>query len=143
MRRKPTLSYLTMAVLALSLCCGCDAAEVRVSGTQDHIVIQANDSTILEILAALRSTFDLKVTFMGTTARTFTGAYSGSARQVLLRLLAGEDYLISSDSEGISIVLIGKSAGDNTARWSSLPPTVPSARPDAPRQQPSGGAIVK
>jgi hypothetical protein len=103
--------------------------------------MQTDDATIPEILAALRSTFDLEVKLMGTTARTFTGAYSGSVRQVLSRLLAGEDYILSSDSEGMSIVLISKSAGDNAARWSGLPPAAPGARPNAPGQPP-GGAIV-
>jgi hypothetical protein len=143
MRRRPILPRLAAAVLlALCLGGGRSAAEVRLSGTQERIVIQANGATIAEILAALRSAFDLEVKLKGATARTFTGEYSGSVRQVLLRLLAGEDYILRSDSEGMSIVLIGKSAADNAAKWSGLPPPAPGSRLDAARQPP-GGAIVR
>ena len=143
MRRRQILLQLAAAVcLALCLGSGRSAAEVRLSGTQDRIVMQTNGATIPEILAALRSAFDLEVKLKGATARTFTGEYSGSVRQVLSRLLAGEDYILRSDSEGMSIVLIGKSAADNAARWSGLPPPAPGSRLDATRQPP-GGAIVR
>jgi hypothetical protein len=103
MRRKPFLPQLAAAVL-LALCLSCErsAAEVRLSGTSDRIVMQTNGATIPEILAALRSAFDLEVKLKGATARTFTGEYSGTVRQVLSRLLAGEDYILRSDSEGIA-----------------------------------------
>ena len=143
MRRTSILPQLAAAAfLALCLSNGHSAAEVRLSGTQDRIVMQSNGATIPEILAALRSAFDLEVKLKGATARTFTGEYSGPVRQVLSRLLAGEDYILRSDSEGMSIVLIGKSAADNAARWSGLPPAAPGSRLDATRQPP-GGAIVR
>jgi hypothetical protein len=143
MRRKLFLPQLATIVL-LAWCLGCErsAAEVRLSGTSDRIVMQTNGATILEILAALRSAFDLEVKLKGATARTFTGEYSGPVRQVLSRLLTGEDYILRSDSEGMSIVLIGRSAADNAARWSGLPPAAAGPRLDATRQPP-GGAIVR
>jgi hypothetical protein len=143
MRCRSILPQLAAAAfLALCLSNGRSAAEVRLSGTQDRIVMQTNGATIPEILAALRSAFDLEVKLKGATARTFTGEYSGPVHQVLSRLLAGEDYILRSDSEGMSIVLIGKSAADNAARWSGLPPAAPGSRLDATRQPP-GGAIVR
>jgi hypothetical protein len=142
MRRKLFLPQLATIVL-LAWCLGCErsAAEVRLSGTSDRIAMQTNDATIPEILAALRSAFDLEVKLKGATARTFTGAYSGSARQVLARLLAGEDYILRSDSEGMSIILIGTSAADTTARSSGLSPAASGSRLQA-MKTPPGGAIV-
>jgi hypothetical protein len=132
----------TMVLLAWCMACGRSAAEVLLSGSQDRIVMQTNDATLAEVLAAFRSAFALEVKLKGATARTFTGAYSGSVRQVLLRLLAGEDYILSSDAEGMKIILIGNSANDTTARSSGLPPAAPGAQPNAPQQRP-GGAIVR
>jgi hypothetical protein len=43
-----------------------------------RVVLQTNDATMAEIIAALRSAFDLEVTLKGATARKFTGVYSGS-----------------------------------------------------------------
>jgi hypothetical protein len=124
----------TIVVLAWCLSCGPSAAEVRLSGTPDHVVLQANDATMPDILAALRSAFDLEVKLKGTTARRFTGVYSGSVRQVLSRLLRSEDYVLRSAADGMSMVLFGTSASDSTARWSGLPPAAPGSRLVALRQ---------
>jgi hypothetical protein len=135
--RRPFLRRVaTMVLVAWSMGCGHSAAEVLLSGSQDRIVMQTSDATLAEVLAAFRSALALEVKLTGTTARKYTGAYSGSVHQVLLRLLAEEDYILSSDAEGMSIYLVGKSASDSTARWSNLPPAVPAAQPNAPQQQP-------
>jgi hypothetical protein len=67
----------------------------------------------------LRSAFDVEVKLKGATARKFSGVYAGPPRQVLSRLLAVEDYILRSGSEGISILLIGRSAADSAAAPSS------------------------
>jgi hypothetical protein len=126
MRRKPFLLQLvTAAVAAWCLGCGPSAAEVSVSGTRDRMVLQTTDATTADILAALHSAFGLEVKFKGATARRFTGVYSGSIRQVLSRLLAGDDYILRSGSEGMSILLVGRSAGDSAAVASNLAAATP------------------
>ena len=135
MRYKPfPLLLTTIVLLAWCLSCGPSAAEVRLSGTPDHVVLQANDATIAEILAALRSAFDLEMKLKGTTARKFSGVYSGSVRQVLSRLLTGENYVLRSAADGMSMVLFGSSATASTAWSSGLPPAAPGSRLVALRQ---------
>jgi hypothetical protein len=113
MRRKPFLPQIAMsALLAWGLSGEHAAAEVRLSGTPDRVVLTTNDATIAEILAALRTTFDIAVTLKGATARKFTGTYIGSPSQVLSRVLKGEDYVLRSASDGMSIRLLGNSASD-------------------------------
>ena len=74
-----------------------------------------------EVLSGIRSAFNLRVGLTGSTERQFTGAYMGTLRRVLSRLLDGEDYVISSAPDGMNIVLLGpKGAGRNTA-----PPIAP------------------
>jgi hypothetical protein len=133
--RDPFLPRLaTAAFLAWCLSCGGGAAEVRLSGTEDRVVLQTRDATIEEILSALRSTFDLEVKLKGGTARKFTGIYTGSVRHVLSRLLAGNDFVLRSDSDGISIRLLGNSAADSSAAPSNLQSAAPGSRLVALRQ---------
>jgi hypothetical protein len=135
MRRKLFLPQLaTAALLAWCLSGGPGAAEVRLTGTPDRVVLQTNDATMPEILDALRAVFDLDVKLKGATARRFTGLYSGSVRRVLSRLLAGEDYVLRSTSDGMSIVLLGSSASDSTAARSAPMPEGQGSRLVALRQ---------
>jgi len=136
MRRKPALLLRIATVLLVAWClsCGRSEAEVRLSGTPDRIVLQTNDATMAEILAALRASLDVEVKFSGATARRFTGVYSGSVRRVLSRLLAGEDYVVRSAADGISVRLLGKSEVDGAAVASSLPAAAPGSRLVALRQ---------
>jgi hypothetical protein len=124
----------TAALLAWCLSCGGGAAEVRLSGTQDRVVLQTQDATMPEIFAALRTAFDLEVKLKGATARKFTGVYTGSVRQVLSRLLMGEDYVLRSASDGISIRLLGKNVADSSAAPSSLLSATQGSRLVALRQ---------
>jgi hypothetical protein len=115
-------SFIYLVALSLLLVCVASVrADVQFSGTEDHVVLRAKNATIAEILSGIRSAFNLRVGLAGSTERQFTGAYTGTLRRVLSRLLDGEDYVISSASGGMNIVLLGrKGAGRNTA-----PPIAP------------------
>jgi hypothetical protein len=105
--------------IALSLLLVCVASartDVQFSGTEDHVVLRAKNATIAEILSSIRSALNLRVELNGSTERQFTGAYTGTLRRVLSRLLDGEDYVISSAPDGMNIVLLGlKGAGRNSS----------------------------
>jgi hypothetical protein len=130
MRRKSFLPRLATAVLLVwGLSCGRSAAEVHVTGTQDRVVLQTHDAKFGEILAALSSAFGLDVKLRGDTARQFTGAYSGSLRHVLSRLLTGQDYILRSAADGMSIILLGASSADSVIAQPALHlPTAPGSR---------------
>ena len=135
MQRNPLVPKFAAAIFfSWWLSGGDSAAEVRLSGMQDRLVLQANDATVPEFLAAVRTAFGLEVTFMGTIAQKFTGVYSGSVHHVLTRLLTGENYILQTTSSGISIVLLGQSASDSEARPGLLAlqrprPAVPHVAP--------------
>ena len=106
----PQRRLLCPMALLLLLACGTAvsaSAEVYVSGTADKIVLQAKNATIGEVLEAVRSTLKLRAELAGSTARQFTGAYAGSLRRVLSRLLDGESFIISSTPDGVNIVILG------------------------------------
>lgn len=108
--------------LSLVLVCAAGAragAEVQLSGTQDNVVLRANNATMAEILSGLSSTFNLRIELTGSSARQFTGAYSGPLRRVLSRLLEGEDYVISSVAGGMNIVLLGPKGAGQSVRFAA------------------------
>jgi len=115
-------SFIYLVALSLLLVCVASVrADVQFSGTEDHVVLRAKNATMAEILSGIRSTLKLRVGFTGSTERQFTGVYTGALRRILSRLLDGEDYVISSASDGMSILLVGpKGAGHNTS-----PPNAP------------------
>ena len=61
MRRLFLPQLATAALLAWCLSCRDSAAEVRLSGTQDRLVLQTQDAKMPEILGASGSAFDLEV----------------------------------------------------------------------------------
>jgi uncharacterized membrane protein YqgA involved in biofilm formation len=132
-RRTQRKKFLSTLVTILTLLCqgsGRGVAEVRLSGTQDRVVLETNNAPIDEIVAALRTAFGIEVTLAGTTLRKFTGTYSGPVRQIFSRLFAGEDYIFHTTSDGVIIVLLGHDAPDTAARaalrpYSSSPPSAP------------------
>jgi hypothetical protein len=135
MRRKSFFpQFATAIILAWCLSGGRSAAEVRLSGTPDRMVLRTSDATMPEILAALHSAFDLEAKLNGATARRFTGTYFGSVRQVLSRLLAGEDYVLRSAADGLIVTLFGTSAADSTVARSAVQPAAPGSRLVALRQ---------
>jgi hypothetical protein len=99
------MRLLTAALLTVSLSCGSAVAGVVVSGTSERVVLKADDATMGDIAAALRSTCNLDVKLIGTTSRTVSGVYTGSLRRVLSHVLTGENYVISVTSGGMRIVL--------------------------------------
>lgn len=121
MQRKPLLLQIVMTLL-LTWCLSGESAEAQVclSGTPERVVLTTNDATLAEILTELRSVFDVEIKLQGGTARKFTGTYIGSVRQVLSRLLRGEDYVLRSTAEGIGMLLLGMSASNSAAAPPSL-----------------------
>jgi hypothetical protein len=108
-----------IALSLLPLCVAFARADAQLSGTEDHIVLSANDATMAEILSGIRKAFNLRVELTGSTERRFTGAYTGTLRRVLSRLLDGENYVVSPAPDGMNIVLLGP----NGARRNAAQPT--------------------
>jgi hypothetical protein len=99
----------------MGVACVCAGAEVQLSGTEDKFLLQAKNATIGEIISGIQSRLNIKIQLSGSTPRQFTGAYAGSLRRVLSRLLGGEDYIIGSTADGMSIVLLDRNGGARNA----------------------------
>jgi hypothetical protein len=146
---------IAFAAIAVAACAtsALARAAVRVSGTASHLVVDAKDATMPEILSGIQSALNTKVTLSGSTSRQFTGVYSGSVRRVLSRLLDGTSHIVTSRDSELTIILLasgGPQGGPKTADQaapinSSLPAhqTAPAAVQAANRQQDpdAGGAM--
>lgn len=104
-----------LSFMLVCFACARAGAEVQISGTEDKFVLRAKNAAIGEIVSGIQSTLNVRVQLAGSTARLFTGAYAGSLRRVLSRLLEGEDYIISPAAEGVTIVLLDRNGGARNA----------------------------
>jgi hypothetical protein len=110
-----------VACLATALVLSCvgtvpACADVRISGSDARLVLQANDASLTDILSALQSSFRVDVRVKGNVTQHFTGTYTGSLRHVLGRLLGGTDYVLKMSPSGLQIVLVGASAKSTFTR---------------------------
>jgi hypothetical protein len=157
MRRRRLLHPIALSLVLVCFACARAGAEVQISGTRDRVAIQTDNASMAEILSELSSTFKLRIELTGSSARRFTGAYSGSLRRVLSRLLDGEDYVIRSAGDGINIVLLGPKAAGPTLRlaagdpepvnpvqgWSPAAIAAPAVAPKEPAPRADSGQLVR
>jgi hypothetical protein len=135
------------AVLASSRVPATAGAKVVVS--PQAVTVEAQNSTIEEILAALGQDFNLRYRSSVELNNRISGTYEGSPRQVVMRILAGYDFIVKSSPGQIEVTVLGgknaplKSQGTTVAVRSAAPPQTASNTPRppptaaAPRQQPA------
>ncbi len=139
MRLKDMLRRVAATLILACAAPALAAAEVRITGNIDHSVLVAKNATMSEIVYGMQSVLNCKITLKGLTKQHFSGIYSGSARQVLTRLLRGADYVMFSDRDQITIVLGGADGGRAGTRntsdvegWTGQPSELPArANPTA------------
>ena len=110
--------HLVLAAAVLTqVCAGASGAgaEVRLSGTPDRLVLQVKDASLPEILQALGSALNVEIDLAGSSSRRFTGAYSGSMRRVLARLLGASDYVIKPSRDGLHVRIVSMTAERHAA----------------------------
>ena len=123
-----------VAAAALFLACAVSPpvhAEVRVSGSEDNVVLRANNATMPEILSGVESALHLKVTITGPMTRQFTGVYSGPLRRVLSRLLDGVNYIVSSAPDGMVVTIVSPAAPRSAVAGIAQAPAARIAAPSA------------
>ena len=100
-------------------------AEVRVSGNAAALIVETREASVDEVLAALRTSFNIQYHTSGAAVRVVTGSYTGSLRQVLARLFDGQNYVIRSSANGIEIAVFGPGASSSGAVvWGRQQPSV-------------------
>jgi hypothetical protein len=120
------------------------SADVRVSGDAAALRVDASQAQVAEVLSALRSTLDVRVSAQIALDKPISGSYAGSLGQVLTRVLEGYNYVVKKRDGQTEIVILGRH-GDQAiaprpvpppaaprslaAEWRGLPDKAPALRP--------------
>lgn len=95
-------------VLAAGLVCAVRAdAQAIVSGAENDVTIEAHDTSLQDVLAALGARFGLRYRNVSALDRRINGTYGGSLRGVVARLLDGYDYVMKTDGGRIEVIVLG------------------------------------
>lgn len=81
-------------------------AETRVTGTRDALEVEAQGSSIEEVLKLLASRFGLRYRSEATLDRAVTGTYQGSLRQVAAQLLRDFDYVAKTNADTVEFIIL-------------------------------------
>lgn len=82
-------------------------AGAKVSGSADAVTVEAQDSSIQEILALLSRDFPMQYRAPSDLNGRVTGVYKGSLPQVVSRLLDGRNFVVESNPGGLAVTVFG------------------------------------
>jgi hypothetical protein len=91
-------------------------ASARVSGTAQSVTVDAQNSSIKEILYVLTKQLNLRVRSSVDLDRQAAGTYQGSLPRVVTRLLEGYNFIIKTSERGIEVTVLGTQNNPSTAR---------------------------
>jgi hypothetical protein len=118
------LFALTLAGLAVVCATEADA-EVIVEGGPSEMRVRVENGTVGQVLEALGQTVNLRYRSVASLNKVIGGSFSGPLRQVLSRVLAGFDFVVVSNPQGLELLVYGESVKNPV-----LPlPTEASVRP--------------
>ena len=108
--RSSTLVALPVAELLLATLYGHRAsAEVSVQRSADKVRVEAHGATVAEILAALGEHYAVR--YRGTPVGSdLTATFEGPLRRVVVRVLAGNDYVIRREGNGLEVIVLGRAS---------------------------------
>ena len=107
-----TLPKIAAVLLVLGCLTSGAAAAVRISGNAERLMLEVENASLGEVLAALRRALPIRVGVIGGTGRTFTG-YSGSLSGVLKRMLSDDDhdFFLEMRTGGLQLTLLDRKPG--------------------------------
>ena len=90
-------------------------AEAQVRGTPKAVAIEAKDTSVEEILAALSGAFDLHYRSSANLEKRLNGNYEGSLQSVMKHVLEGYSYIVKTGDGGIHVTVLDTSKTAPTA----------------------------
>jgi len=82
-------------------------AKAQIEGGRDAVRIEAQDTSVEEILAALGDAFDLRYRSSANLGRKVSGTYRGSLERVVRRVLEGYDFVLKTDNGRLEVTVLG------------------------------------
>lgn len=101
-------TVLAVLLLATMPAAGAGAADtgVRIQGTAKSLRVDVTKTSIAEVLSALEPKFHIRYRSELPLDQELDGAYRGSLRRVISRLLHGYNYIVKRDGKTMEIVII-------------------------------------
>jgi hypothetical protein len=127
-------------------------AAAQVSGSPQNVSVDAQNSSLKDILSALGKQFNVHYQSTANLDKQLSGTYEGSLRRVVARLLEGYNFIITTNQDMIEVTVLGTQAlqtggaaspivGSNAAAQSARPsqetPTSHPANPATVAPSPS------
>jgi hypothetical protein len=106
-------------------------AETRVSATAGSIQVNANNSTLEEVLTKLQTDFSLTYRSFVPLMDHVTGNFEGSLQQVVVRVLNGYDYVIKRSEDSIDILVLRKNKDSVAQQGVPVGPSSDAPSPSA------------
>jgi hypothetical protein len=109
------MAYAIMVPLMIAAHTAFARAEIHIEGSASNVHVNARDTKVANVLAALAEHFGLRV--LGTVGdRRISADFDGSLRQVIKRVLDGYNYVIGPRGHRIEVRVLG------TASSEAVPP---------------------
>jgi hypothetical protein len=125
MRRIKSIALPIAGLLLAALHCNGVRAEIRVQGGADDVRVEARDATVADILAALAERFALR--YRGTPdGPSITATFEGPLRRVVVRVLAGYNYIIAARGDGLEVIVLSAGSPYAVPAPAFAPPTYPA-----------------
>jgi hypothetical protein len=122
-------------------------AELQVGGSPEAVSIDAQNSSIKEILAALGKSFDVHFQGSANLDKQLSGTYEGPLPRVLMRVLEGYNVIMKKNGKGgFDITVLGgaaPAAGAATAAAGSPGMVVASAAQTSPAPALNAGNVAQ
>jgi hypothetical protein len=112
------------------------SAGTEVQGQADEMQLTAQNASVKEIFEALSAKFTLIYKLPPNIGHTVTGRYAGTLRQVLGRILDGNDYIVTIVDGRVDVVVLGASGATAGATPAGIAIVAPAA-PIVSSNQPS------
>jgi hypothetical protein len=122
-RETPATLRWILAGLATALVFSSDAilAAPLVSGDHDAVRVEAQSTSVDQVLVSLGEKFHLQYSSSGTLDRQITGTYQGSLLHVLARILEGHDFVVKTYDGTVEVSVFGTGHGPSVAAAASQP----------------------
>jgi hypothetical protein len=105
-------------------------AAAKVSGDAQAVSVEAQNSSIDEILVALGQKFNLRYRSSGDLNNTITGTYQGTLRRVVARLLEGRNFVMRSGPDGLEVIVFGNRPAPASTGVTSTAKSGPTPEPE-------------
>jgi hypothetical protein len=111
-------------------------AEMQVRGSPEAVRVEARDTPVEEILAALSRVFGMHYQLSVNLDKRLSGTYVGSLPRVLTRILDGYNFVLKTDNGSIAVTVVGTPNAAAAVPASSGPKVVRQPAAAAPAAQP-------